>query len=194
MKEEIKSIIDKCPWNRVYDIIEYFYVNLSSNKTHFENDINEYFIEKGIGWKLTNGIIETRGEKAFEKKIAEAVNVLEDAKLNTSHHEIHEALKDMSKRPTPDITGSVQHAMAALECLSREITGCKSYTLGKIINNNPHVVPIPLDKAIKEVYGFASNQGRHLREGCAPDYEEAELIVHLSASLCVYLTKKWKVR
>lgn len=190
MKSEIQSIIENCPWYRVYDIIEYFYMNLFLNKAEFEKDINDYFIEKGIGWKLINGIVEVRGEDAFEQKIAEAIDVLGKVKLTTSQNEIHEALTDMSKRPTPDITGSVQHSVAALECLCREITGDTKATLGKLINDNPNVVPKPLDNVIKEIFGFASEQGRHLREGGAPKYEEAELIVHLSASLCVYLTKK----
>lgn len=194
MKNEIQSILENCPWYRIYDIIEYFYENLLGYKTEFEKDINDYFTEKGIGWKLSKGIIEIRGEEAFEQKNAEAVDVLYKAKLITSQNEIQEALKDMSKRPTPDITGSVQHSVAALECLCREITGDKKATLGKLINDNPNIVPKPLDNVIKEVFGFASEQGRHLREGGGPNYEEAELVVHLSASLCAYLTKKnWQI-
>lgn len=190
MKSEIQSIIENCSWYRVYDMIEYFYSNIFPNKAEFEKDINNYFVEKGIGWKLTNGVIEIRGEEAFKQKIAEAVDVLGKVKLVTSQNEIHEALKDMSKRPVPDITGSVQHSVAALECLCREITEDKKATLGKLINDNPNVVPKPLDNVIKEIFGFASEIGLHLREGGAPSYEEAELVVHLSASLCVYLTKK----
>jgi len=107
-----------------------------------------------------------------------------------TQNEIREALKDMSKRPTPDITGSVQHSVVALECLCREITGEKSLTLGKLINTHSQIIPKPLDKVVSGLFGFASEQGRHLREGGAPDYEEAELVVHLCASLCTYLTKK----
>ncbi len=190
MKSEVQSILENCPWYRIYDIIEYFYNISSINKDKFEKDVNEYFIEKGIGWKLVNGIIETRGDEAFEQKISETVQVLGKAKLITSHNEINEALKDMSKRPTPDITGSVQHSVAALECLCREITGDKKATLGKIIKDHPNIIPKPLDKVIGEIFGFASEKGRHLIEGKAPDYEEAELVVHLSASLCTYLAKK----
>lgn len=190
MKNEIQTIIENCPWYRIYDIIEYFYTNLRVNKAEYAKDINDYFIEKGIGWKFNNGFIETRGEEAFEQKIAEVVGILGYEGFLTSQNEIHEALKDMSKRPTPDITGSVQHSIAALECLCREITGDKKATLGKLINDNPNIVPKPLDNVIKEIFGFASEQGRHLREGGAPNYEEAELVVHLSASLCTYLTKK----
>lgn len=190
MMEEIRSVLESCPWNRIYDIIEYFYEKLHDNKADFEKVVNEYFVEKGIGWKLINGIIETRGEEAFEQKIVEAVDVLGEVELATSQNEIHKALKDMSNRPEPDITGSVQHSVAALECLCREITGDKKATLGKLINDNPNIVPKPLDNVIRELFGFASEQGRHLREGGAPDYEEAELVVHLCASFCTYLTKK----
>ena len=190
MKSEIQSIIDYCPWYRVYDIIEYFYEKLLANKQEFEKDINDYFVEKGIGWKLTNGIIETRGDGVFEQKIVEVTDILDKAKLNTSRNEIFEALKDLSTRPNPDITGSIQHSVAALECLCREITGDKQATLGKLIHNNSDIVPKPLNNVIKEIFGFASEQGRHLREGSIPNYEEAELVVYLSASLCTYITKK----
>lgn len=190
MKAEIQSIIQDCPWYRIYDVIEYFYAKLLVNKDDFEKEINEYFIEKGIGWKLSKGLIETRGEEAFEKKIAEAAVELGNVKLLTSQNEIHEALKDMSKRPNPDITGSVQHSLAALECLCREISGDKKSTLGKLINDHPDIVPKPLNDVISKIYGFASEQGRHLKEGGEPNYEEAELVVHLSASLCTYLAKK----
>lgn len=186
MKSEVQSI---CPWYRIYDIIDFFYQQIN-DKIGFEKEVNEYFVEKGIGWKLIHGILETRGEEAFEKEIKDVVDILGEAKLDTTQNEIREALKDMSKRPTPDITGSVQHAVAALECLCREITGGKNLTLGKLINSHPQILPKPLDKVVGELFGFASEQGRHLREGGAPKYEEAELVVHLSASLCTYLTKK----
>lgn len=189
MKSEVQSILDNCPWYRIYDIIESFYLQIN-DKIGFEREVNEYFVEKGIGWKLVHGILETRGEEAFEQDIKDVVDILGEAKLHTTQYEIREALKDMSKRPTPDITGSVQHSVAALECLCREITGKKSLTLGKLINTHSQIILKPLDKVVGGLFGFASEQGRHLREGEAPDYEEAELVVHLSASLCTYLTKK----
>ena len=38
-------------------------------------------------------------------------------------NEIHEALKDISRRPTPDRTGAIQHSIAAMECTAREVAG-----------------------------------------------------------------------
>lgn len=107
----------------------------------------------------------------------------------TSQSEIKEAITDLSRRPIPEITGSIQHSLAALECVCREVTRDKKATLGTLINDHPNIVPKPLDDAIKKS-GGSSEQGRHLQEGRHPSYEEAELLVHLSASLCVYLTNK----
>lgn len=190
MKSEIQIILESCPWNRIYDVIEAFATQHKHIYDDFEKDINDYFLENGIGWKLSKGVIVMRGDDSFEDKIAEAIDILGEIKIETSISEIKEAITDLSKRPTPDITGSIQHSLASLECLSREITGCKNDTLGKLIKSNPDIVPKPLDSVISQLYGFASEHGRHLREGEAPDFDEAELTVHICASLCVYMAKK----
>jgi ABC-2 type transport system permease protein len=44
--------------------------------------------------------------------------------------------------------------------------------------------------AIEKIWGFASNHGRHLQEGQAPEYLEAELVVELTAAIATYLGKK----
>ena len=77
--------------------------------------------------------------------------------------------------------------MAALECTARDLTGDKNATLGKIIDRNPDLFPKPLDQAVDKLWGYASENGRHLREDGAPGFAEAELIVNTSAALCGYL-------
>ena len=96
----------------------------------------------------------------------------------------------MSRRPTPDITGAIQHSLACLECVAREVTGDRNATLGELIKKHPNIVPKPLDSAIEKIWGFTSEQGRHLREGQAPEYLEAELVVELSSAIATYLGKK----
>lgn len=80
--------------------------------------------------------------------------------------------------------------MAALECLAKDLTGGDKETLGTLVKNNPGLFPSPLGEAVSKVYGFASNNGRHLREGADPSLEEVELIVGLSGVLCRYLGRK----
>jgi hypothetical protein len=188
---EIKSHLEKCEWFFVYDIIELILQKLNAKeRTNFSEEMNEFFIMNGIGWKINEDQIETRGDEVFETAVKKVVEVLETAKLDTAKIEIREAIIDLSRRPTPDITGAIQHSLACLECVSRELTGDRKLTMGKIIEKHPNIVPKPLDSAIEKIWGFASNQGRHLQEGQSPEYLEAELVVELTAAIATYLGKK----
>ena len=56
---------------------------------------------------------------------------------------------------------------------------------------NPYgldTVPQPLDEALSKVWGYASNEARHVVEGQPPPVEEATLIVHLAAACATYLS------
>lgn len=188
---EVEDHLENCDWYFVYDIIEAIIQSLNTQQRKtFTEQVNEYFVANGIGWKVVNGLIETRGDEVFETAVKTVVTVLETAKLQTAKTEIREALKDLSRRPEPDITGAIQHSLACLECVAREVAGDKKATLGELIKKHPNIVPRPLDAAIEKVWGFTSEQGRHLREGDAPEYLEAELVVELSAAISTYLGKK----
>jgi len=175
----------------VYDIIETILEKLNpSEKEQFSIEINEYFVANGIGWKITNGQIETRGDELFETSVKNVVEVLETAKLKTGKTEIKEALSDLSRRPQPDITGAIQHSLACLECVTREFTGDTKSTLGDLMKKFPGAIPTPLDQAVTKIWGFTSEQGRHLKEGHEPEYLEAELVVEVTAAISTYLAKK----
>lgn len=148
------------------------------------------FLENGIGWKLEEGLIVFRGDEFFETTLKKAEEVLEQAKTLTAKQEIKEAINDLSRKPEPDVTGAIQHSLACLECISREVANDRKSTLGELIKKHRAIVPPPLDQVIEKMWGFSSEQGRHLQEGKPPDFEEAELLVGLSASLSTYLAKK----
>ena len=188
---EVEEHLESCYWYLVYDIIETIIQKLNPQESEiFTKEINEYFISNGIGWKIENGLIETRGDEVFETAVKTVVSVLETAKLETTKIEIREALNDLSRRPTPDITGAIQHSLACLECVTREATGDTKSTLGDLMKKFPGVIPTPLDQAVTKIWGFTSEQGRHLREGQAPEYLEAELVVEVTSAIATYLGKK----
>ena len=107
---------------------------------------------------------------------------------DTPASELREAAADLSKEP-PDLTGAVQHSLAALECVAREHCGDHA-TFGKLLERYPDLFPKPLDKGIEKVWGFASEMGRHLQEGRMPKKEEAELLVGLATACSTYLARK----
>lgn len=195
--EENHCLIDDCQWYKVYDIAEAIYnkieeVKFTHEPKYFENELNEYFTESGIGWKLINGLIEARGSEGYEKIINATNYALLESGRNTARNELHEAFSDLSRRPNPDITGAIQHSMASLECVAREVCNNPKATLGEIINQHKDLLPPPLDQAIAKAWGYASENARHIREGRAPSYEEAELIVGICALVSTYLLSKEK--
>lgn len=130
------------------------------------------------------------GRGAIERlsEAERATSLLRKAGKHTAASELREAAVDLSKNP-PDLTGAVQHALAALECIAREHCGDHS-TFGKLLERYPDLFPRPLDRGIEKVWGFASEMGRHLQEGRTPKPEEAELLVGLATGCCTYLARK----
>ena len=189
--EELRNELERCEWFHVYDVIEEIVDAPNIHDTEqFTQEMNAYFRQRGIGWQLVDGLIEVRGPEHFEVTIHSALDVLDEIESETAHSELREAQLDLSRRPEADVTGAIQHAMAALECVARDIAGDSGATLGKILNDHPDLLPKPLDKAVEKAWGYASARGRHLREGDSPAYEDAELIVSISGAVCSYLIRK----
>src|ERR1035437_6273909 len=119
-----------------------------------------------------------------------ANSALEQAEKATAASELREANADLSRLP-PDLTGAIQHSIAALECVAREHCSDNA-TLGTLLQRYDDLFPKPLDKGIEKIWGFASEMGRHLQEGRTPSAEEAELLVGLATACCAYLARKVK--
>lgn len=200
---EVRQLLDGCEWFEVYDVIEAIFRSLQlkaaipfatedKERPHdrFAAQVNTFFVKTGVGWQLIDGRIEVRGPEAFEAAVRPVVAQLETAGLHTAAQEIHEALRDLARRPDPDITGAIQHAMAAAECVARKAANDPKATLGEILDRYQELVPRPLDEGLKRIWGYASEMARHLREGRVPSYEEAELAVITSAGVVTYLERK----
>ncbi len=191
VQSEAEWLISKCPWYQVYDIAEAFYRDLErqGRAEEYAALFNEFCIEKGIGWQLLGGQIVTRGPEAFEAVVRDSLAHLQASRLPTAASELQEAYRDLSKRPAPDITGGVQHALASLEIVARQVSNLPNETLGSIVKLAPQLFPQPLDDIVKKAWGYGSEKGRHLREGHVPTFNEAMLIVGLAASLSAFLKR-----
>jgi len=185
---ECETLIQGCEWFEVYDVCEALcHVAMKRGDSAFEKKLNGFFIKKGIGWKMEDGLLFVRGEEDYEKTTTGVQSILEESDRPDAAKELKLAKEDLSKRPDPDVTGAIQHSMASLECLATDILGSQK-TLGAIINNLD--LPSPVDKAAEKMWGFASNQGRHIKEGKKPEFAEAMLTVHFCAALIAYLSQK----
>lgn len=193
---EVEQLIASAQWYEVYDIIEVLYAEFAreaflqdfSPADKFEQRLNDFFVEKGIGWELRDGKITHRGSKAFAKSTQEVPDHLNGSGFPRAANEMSEALIDISRRPEPDITGAIQHAIVALEATAREVTGQPNQTLGKLV---PKLgLPKPLDQAVQKFWGYTSEYARHIREQQVVDPAEAELVVTVAGALCEFLTQR----
>ncbi len=194
---EINELVSACDWFYVYDILEAIAASIQhgrsgQNLADFENEINDVFIQYGIGWKLEDGLVSFRGPEGLDTILNIATHTERQNGHNTAANELHEAIKDMSRRPHPDPTGAIQHSIASLECVARDVSGSKE-TLGKWLRKNPDAFPRPLGEYVEKIWGFASEHGRHLVEAGEASMDEAELVLGLSAALGSYLSKKGKI-
>lgn len=197
---EIEFALYGCDWFLIYDLIEEIYRDLqwsSDQQEAYISEINEFFCEQNIGWQLRAVPVEgtyllapeiiIRGSDGFEGAVTVAVERLGSSGRNSAKKELDEALQDLSRRPEPDLTGAVHHAIAALECIAADVCGETGETLGQIVKRHPNRFPAPLGDAVSKMYGFASDRARHVTEGKAPLQREAELIVNIAAALITFL-------
>jgi len=197
---EVETLLKRCEWFKVYDIIEAVFESIGRHdrafrgdartRTVFTAELNELMAELGVGWQLVEGEIRTRGDSAYEAVIHSATNAIGQSGRATSLNELNQALADLSRRPIPDCSGAIQHANAALECFCREVAGNDRATLGALVNQNPELFPKPLDNATHALFGYASQFGRHISESKEPTHEQAMLVVGIVAILMNYLSHK----
>ena len=199
-----KHTLMNCEWFRVYDVVEDIYGELVYyEQEHADPEteeprayplriaINEYFRYAGIGWQLPgDGQIVTRGDDVFESTVQTAVSTLAESGRQTAASHLHEAVKALSARPEPNCPGAIYHAMGSMECLARDLTGMPKDTLGQILKRRPDLLPGPLDEAFSKIWGYASNEARHVVEGRNPQRAETALIVGLVGATVTYLSAK----
>jgi len=189
---EVRGLIRTAQWYHVYNLIEWIhskFIRREDAQLLFCENINRAFRAKGIGWQLQDGMVQIRGSESFQDTIKTTIELATLTNRQTTTTELREALHDLSRKPQPDLTGAIQHSMGALECLARSITNEPKLTLGEWIKNHRTEFPAPLDVSLEKLWGYASEQGRHVKEGGLPTYDEAELIVTLSSALSTYLLR-----
>lgn len=193
IRDEVNYHLKNCEWFRVYDIAEAIHTALSTSwddeqATAFSDRLNQFFREQGIGWRMEEGNVQYRGTESFTQAVKEGQRALSNTGRSQAANELAEAVRDISRRPQPDITGAVQHAMAALEATARDVTGQPKPPLGKLVGSL-NLKP-PLDAALEKLWGYASNEARHGRQDSALDAVEAELIVGVAGAVCGFLAKR----
>ncbi|PRY76261.1 hypothetical protein CLV80_10960 [Yoonia maritima] len=196
IRDEVMGLIGDAEWYKVYDAVEDLVSYIEDRRGYdaaveFAGKINSIFEDIGAGWQVMahEGVV-MRGDADFEGAVASSHSVLGATGFDVAQREIREALADLSRRPEADLTGAIHHALGALEVTLRYIHGSE----GDLNSLATKVgLPKPLDEALKKMWGYSSNFGRHVSPTKVPTADDAQLIVHLSSAYCKYLVSIPKV-
>jgi hypothetical protein len=182
INSEVRELADDCEWYEVDDLIEKLADECAYSGQDYGAEVNRFFRVAGVGWQLIGNRVDMSGTEIFEVAIRQGQTTVRQQKRIT-------AASELSRRPQPETTGAIKYAMAALECVARDVTGSKD-TRGQLVQRNVGIFPLPIDQIVEKAWGYTSNYGRHLTEGQPPQFEEAELMVGLSGVLCRYLSQR----
>lgn len=178
----------------MYDTAEVVYRELRDHhhgfEVPFQEGINDILGEQGIPWVMVDGIFEFSGDEAETALLHDALDTVSRTDLGIAKQELKDSVACLSRRPEPDLSGAVSHAMSSLESIARHITGDKNATLGAIVDKHDSLFPKPLDQAIQRLWGYASNEARHGREDRNLDEPTARMVVGIVAAMVGYLAEK----
>lgn len=190
--QEVKDLIADCPWHKVYDIAERVYALITlrwdvADATEFSNRLNQVFRENGIGWQMRDGLIVVR-DGVLMPIYSEAINVLDETDRTFAANELKEAIRDISRRPDPDISGAIQHAIAGLEAVARDVTESPRPNLGALVQRLQ--LPDDLAEAVLKLWRYSSDNARHGREGNDPAPTDAKLVVTVACAVSNFLVER----
>jgi hypothetical protein len=178
--------LNRIPWYAVFDLVQGV-CYAEGSYPPLENDINECFKEYGIAWKLVDGRVQECGDEIHEGLIQDATDALTSTGRSTAAAELKKAIEALSARPDADTRGAVIRAVGAVEALARDVLGDSNATLGQLVNKLN--LPPPLREAVAKIWGYASDQARHVREGQTIELAEAYLVVNLCATIASHLCR-----
>jgi len=183
--DRLTALLEKLPWNNVYDVIEYGYDFLKIHCNDCSDDCNAVYDEDSEDYYICeykdnmneysarfNSILEQgkSGYRIIDGLISPIVGEVEMACIeeasNTKFHSVNthlqKALQFYSDRENPDYENSIKESISAVEamcCIITGMTGAQA-TLGnalKHLEDNGLVLHGALKSAFDKMYGYASD-------------------------------------
>jgi len=192
VNREVYGLIEDAEWYRVYDGAEAIADELRRQHLHdeyalYESELNRTLEECSVGWRMVNARFEVRGDETVQAVQDRSLTQIAESGLAVATREMREAIADLSKRPEPDLSGAMHHALASLESIARHCTGDPKSTLGEILKKYPGLLSEPLKSAAEKLWGYSSNEARHCSENRNLDPVEVELVVGAAVVIASFL-------
>lgn len=193
LKKSIKEYFFKTTWNKVYELIEFY----------FDKD----YVAEGYLDEIDNVLqIEFSGYRVINMQITPISNDLEvdsiknalESGFNFTGFEgvnIHlsKALKFLSDREHPDYGNSIKESVSAVESATKKLTG--ETTLGNALNKlekSGIEINNQLKESFNKVYAFSNDKNSGIRHAVVEnhkpaDFETAQYLLVTSSAFINYL-------
>jgi hypothetical protein len=192
---EIRNYYFRCPWNEVYDFIEFF-LSLDSHVVEKEvvvNSFNNILQREVSAYRvIKDKIIEITSENEL-KEIEEALDVSNSLKPVYLH--LERSLNLLADRKSPDYRNSIKEAISAVEAICKIIVSEEKATLGDALKKLDTKIEThsSLKGAFEKLYGYASDaEGiRHaFLDEPTLDFEDAKFMLVSCSAFINYLKVK----
>jgi hypothetical protein len=190
--EKIRKYFDNCPWNEVYDLVEF--VAGRVDEEHFCRHCNQVLKRELSAYRFTGKKL---GPIMSEEETAsiETALALSDRYRPVSTH-LKSALEKFADRQRPDYRNSIKESISAVEAMCKIITGDEKATLGqavkKLEESGVNVHPAFRD-ALSKMYGY-TNDADGIRHGLLNesklDADDARFMLVSCSAFVNYLKAK----
>jgi len=190
----IRSLFLEAEWWQVYDLCETL-VKLCRFREQIAERIDAIFAEEGVPYRMTADGIVWRFTEAATEALAETTRYLvDDGALRGPSGQWRKALEHLSERP-PDAENCIKDAIGAVEGAARILSGRETDTLSALIK--PFAKEIGMHPAlagvVEKLYAYRGDE-QAVAHGATQEprdlIAEAELVLHISAAVIVYFSKK----
>lgn len=156
---EVRSYVFKCPWNELYDFLEFTAKNAPDNMADkFTDFCNGLLARENSAYRFVdNQIVEISSPDEIES-IEQAIK--NATPFGGVREHLQSALALLSDRKKPDYRNSIKEAISAVEAVCRTLSGNPKASLGEalqVFEERKSLHPA-LKKSLSALYGYTSDE------------------------------------
>jgi hypothetical protein len=187
-------------WYSIYDFMEFCAEAFKANTPEILDDFIQYsntiFEEEFSGYRFIDNIICPITNESEIKEIEEAIGYSgQFTSLKGVNIHLHEALKKLSDKKSPDYRNSIKESISAVESIAKVISSNNNDSLNGALDKIKGKIKIhqSLEKGFKQLYNYTSDGDgiRHaLMDDSSCDFEDAKYMLVSSSAFINYLIVK----
>jgi len=128
---EIRKYYFKCPWNEVYDFIEFVLPKTSwaYNLASSTQQVNKVLESELSAYRIVAGRVVPISSEQEAQAVEKTIEQTRGPYSNSAEH-LQQAVNLLARKPVPDFRNSIKESISAVEAISAVITGDTKATLG----------------------------------------------------------------